>query len=186
MVRRELPVKQCTELSGLPVTTKAVTVLDILCELPLTEALPFADRALQQRWVSREAAERRLRVSHRGNPRLREVMRLLGPGQAESEAERLAQRELRNAGVTGWLPILELWVQGRRVVVDIGFPELRLAVEIDGFAYHSGSDRFELDRIKQNLLISAGWTVLRFSWQDLTERPEEFVATVTRMLTTAA
>ena len=182
VVRRDLPPKDCAEQHGLPVTNRTVTALDMISELPLTEALPFADRALQQRWFSREAAERRLRGRLPGNPRLREVMRLVGPGDAESEAERLAHRALRDAGITGWTAGLELWIEGIRVVVDIAFPELGLAIEIDGFAYHSSGGRFQHDRSRQNLLVSAGWTVLRFTWQDLTERPQTLVEAVSKRL----
>lgn len=184
-VRRDLPVTHTTERDGLPVTNRTVTALDLMGRLPLTEGVPFADRALQQGWVTRDAAQRRLQRHHRGNPRLRQVMRLVGPGQAESEAERRAQQVLRDAGLTGWVATYPVWIEGRRFAIDIAFPHLLLAVEIDGFAYHASSDRFTADRTRQNLLVSAGWTVLRFSWQDLTDRPHTLVEAVSRFVRAA-
>jgi len=40
----------------------------------------------------------------------------------------------------------------------------RLAVELDGFTFHSDRAAFTYDRMRQNDLQSAGWTVIRFSY----------------------
>lgn len=45
-----------------------------------------------------------------------------------------------------------------------------LAIEVDGWAWHSDVDRFAHDRRRRNALMLAGWTVSRFTWQDLTAR----------------
>jgi very-short-patch-repair endonuclease len=58
------------------------------------------------------------------------------------------------------------------------FAKARLVIEIDGFAYHGDRDRFQRDRTRQNRLVAAGWTVLRFTWADLRHRPGQFVAAV--------
>ena len=47
----------------------------------------------------------------------------------------------------------------------------RFDFEIDGRAFHSDADRFQRDRTRQNRLVGAGWTVLRFTWNDLRDRP---------------
>ncbi|MCW2529599.1 MAG: hypothetical protein JWM76_4459, partial [Pseudonocardiales bacterium] len=67
---------------------------------------------------------------------------------------------------------------GQNAYLDVAFPHLRLAIEIDGWAHHSDVDRFRGDRTRQNALVSLGWTVLRFTWADLTERPEYVLATI--------
>jgi hypothetical protein len=41
--------------------------------------------------------------------------------------------------------------------------ELTIAVELDGFAYHSDRDAFTYDRLRQNDLQLLGWRILRFS-----------------------
>ena len=75
---------------------------------------------------------------------------------------------LRAAGVAGWVhnhpfgPYL----------VDFAFPASRLAVEVDGWAWHMDVQRFRADRYKGNALVRAGWDLLRFTWHDLTNRPE--------------
>ena len=66
--------------------------------------------------------------------------------------------------------------------VDIAFVRERLAIEIDGWAWHSAPDRFARDRRKQNEMTQAGWTVLRFTWLDLTTRQAEVIRDVRRAL----
>jgi very-short-patch-repair endonuclease len=63
-------------------------------------------------------------------------------------------------------------------VVDIAFRAVRLAIELDGRAWHVASDRFQRDRERQNRLVNAGWTVLRFTWHDLTTDPAGVIATI--------
>jgi very-short-patch-repair endonuclease len=62
------------------------------------------------------------------------------------------------------------------------FEAERVVVELDGRAFHTTSDRFERDRQRQNQLIGAGWTVRRFTWRDLTQRPAYVVATIRQLL----
>jgi very-short-patch-repair endonuclease len=38
--------------------------------------------------------------------------------------------------------------------------------------------RFRRDRQRQNTLILDGWTVLRFTWQDLIQRPAKVIADI--------
>ncbi len=59
----------------------------------------------------------------------------------------------------------------RRWQIDIAFPVRRLAVEVDGW-----------DRAKQNALVIAGWTVLRFTWHDIRDRPADTVARIVAAL----
>jgi very-short-patch-repair endonuclease len=66
--------------------------------------------------------------------------------------------------------------------LDLAFPDVLLAIEIDGWAWHGDPERFQRDRRRQNVLVTAGWTVLRFTWADLIERPEHVLATIVHAL----
>jgi len=57
---------------------------------------------------------------------------------------------------------------------------------VDGWAWHSTADRFRADRRRQNALILAGWTVLRFTWDDLVHRPDAVLAQICAALTAPA
>ncbi|MFM2438100.1 MAG: hypothetical protein RLZ55_917, partial [Actinomycetota bacterium] len=88
---------------------------------------------------------------------------------------------LRAAGFTGFQINYPVRIRGRRYVIDLADPDAQLAIEIDGLAYH-GPDRFQSDRFRGNQLENAGWRVLRFTWADLTGRPDYVVDEVRRAL----
>jgi very-short-patch-repair endonuclease len=70
--------------------------------------------------------------------------------------------------------------------IHLAFPDQRVAIEVDGWAWHVDVDRFRADRRKGNALTRAGWTLLRFTWHDLVTRPAEVVAEIRHTLTAAA
>ncbi len=76
----------------------------------------------------------------------------------------------------GWPTIW--WCCPDEYWIDVAFEARRLAVEVDGWAWHCDVDRFAHDRRRQNALVLAGWTVLRFTWHDLMSRPKEVVAEI--------
>ncbi len=85
-----------------------------------------------------------------------------------SFAERALHRTLTAARITGWVANAALKL-GRDVVrPDLLFPGLGLVIEFDGRAFH-GTDRFESDRRRHNLLVRHGYTVLRFTWDMLSD-----------------
>jgi very-short-patch-repair endonuclease len=61
-----------------------------------------------------------------------------------------------------------------------------VAVEIDGFAFHSTRDRFEADRKRDGELRKAGLTVIRISWRQLEREPEAVIADVAQALARTA
>jgi very-short-patch-repair endonuclease len=61
---------------------------------------------------------------------------------------------------------------------DVVIEYLRLAIEADGWAYHSDQGRFQHDRTKQNAAVRAGWTILRFTWSDLRNGSDDVIQTI--------
>ena len=106
-------------------------------------------------------------------------------GRAAQDDAQLARRR-RLAALQGLLQQTKERVRMRlRYVIDIAFPEAKLAVEIDGWAWHMAVDRFRADRHKGNALVRARWDLLRFTWHDLDGRPESVFAEIRDTLTTA-
>lgn len=172
-----------TERDGLPVTTRTGTLLDCLGSLHINEATALADRAKQQCWLDRADLEHRLKrqPGRWGNQQLRSLLDTIGD-DAHSEAERRLHTLLRGAGITGWKANFAVTVPGGRFVIDVAFVHQRIAIEIDGYGPHSSREAFQGDRTKSNLLIAAGWTVLRFTWSDLVDRPGYVIATIRQLL----
>jgi very-short-patch-repair endonuclease len=65
-----------------------------------------------------------------------------------------------------------------RYKVDVGFPKPKVAIEVDGWAFRSSQEDFQVDRERQNYISLLGWKVLRFTWLDLTEYPQRVLAEI--------
>jgi very-short-patch-repair endonuclease len=165
--RRDLDARDRVETDRLWVAEKPLAAL----ATTLHEGSTFLDRALQ-RHVTLAALQR---THHRnlGGRGSRELGRLLAAaaGGGESEAERLLVRLLRRAGATGWV----LGHPFGPYRLDLAFPAQRVAVEVDGWAFHSDVTRFQADRRKGNAITRRGWDLLRYTWHDLDRRPSECV-----------
>ncbi|OLB77974.1 MAG: hypothetical protein AUI14_14585 [Actinobacteria bacterium 13_2_20CM_2_71_6] len=167
------------------VTSRPRAVFDCLRVLPEPRALDLLDRALQQRWITLDDLTGRVRAftGRHGIARLVAFVAWAGAG-TRSVAERLAVGLLRDNNIAGWsanAPIHD--VDGELIGIgDLVFEAERIVIELDGRAFHASSDRFERDRYRQNRLIAAGWTVLRFTWRDLTRRPAYVIATIRQLL----
>ncbi|MGH3929449.1 MAG: type IV toxin-antitoxin system AbiEi family antitoxin domain-containing protein [Pseudonocardiaceae bacterium] len=165
--RRDLPNADLVGVRDLWVTDLPLTVLEAAGALG-PEGAALLDRALQRR--VRYPQVYRAHCRNLGRPGSAAAYRLLtvAADRAASQAERLLARLLRAAGITGWEPNYP--VQGYRI--DVAFPAQRVAIEVDGWAWHITPGQFIGDRQRQNAMVNLGWTVLRFTWHDLVGRPE--------------
>jgi very-short-patch-repair endonuclease len=172
--RRNLAEKDLIERNGLQVTALPLTVLEAAVRRGGGSQL--MDTALQRHLELPPLWTAHLRNKGRyGSPAARRLLQA-ADGGARSQAERLFAQLLKQAGITGWKA-------NQRVAgyeVDYVFAATKVAIEIDGLAFHSDSDDFHRDRIKQNAIALAGYQVLRFTWLDLVEYPERVIATVRR------
>jgi very-short-patch-repair endonuclease len=62
--------------------------------------------------------------------------------------------------------------------VDFAYPEIRLAIEVDGFGAHGTPRAMAKDFVRQNGLVPYGWHVLRFTWRQVTRQPELVAAAI--------
>lgn len=179
--RRDLADADVTVRDGLPVTTPLRTALDVLRDLPLPDAVVVVDAALRAGLLSEAALLRAVAALPAGVGRPRAVRAAgLVDARCGSALESVCRVLLAGAGLPA--PETQLVVRGRdgRVVgrVDFAWPEQRLVVEADGFAFHADRRQYREDRRRTNALVLAGWTVLRFSWEDVVEAPDAVVAAV--------
>jgi very-short-patch-repair endonuclease len=170
--RRDLEPVDVVVVNDMRVTALALTVVEASAKRGGGARL--MDNALQRRTDINSLWRAHLRNKGRtGAPRSRMLLQAAGGG-ARSEAERLLHEILRSANITGWKANYR--VGGYRV--DVGFPAAKVALEVDGFAFHSGVNEFHVDRTRQNAIVLLGWQVLRFTWLDLTEYPERVAAVI--------
>lgn len=171
-------------IRDLPTVGVACALTECLLWLSEPDAVDLLDRSLQRRvWTFGEFSQRvEARRGKRGFGRLVALRDLVAGGE-RAESERRLTALLRGAGITGWranVPISD--GEGLIGVGDVAFDRERLVIEVDGWAYHSSPDRFQRDRQRQNRLVRAGWRVLRFTWRDLTQRPDHVIAETRAML----
>ncbi|MDI1461929.1 DUF559 domain-containing protein [Catellatospora sp. KI3] len=181
--RADLPDDDITMADGLLLTSPARTVLDCVRVLPPDDADVLLDRAIQARLITFDEFVGKIgaEVGRHGVRALVGAVRRHALG-ARSTAERLLVGELRRRRIKGWrtnLPVHD--ADGLIGALDLGFEEVLLAVEVDGRAWHSAGDRFQHDRTRQNRLVRAGWTVLRFTWHDLRDM-ERVTTLITEMV----
>jgi very-short-patch-repair endonuclease len=173
--RRHIPSELVVSRSGLRYTTPALTALD-LCATVGGDAI---DQALRTRATTLAQLQRALDLTAaRVGNRSRRQLLLDSRAEPWSKAERRFHRLLRDAGITGWQANRPVVLKGSTCYVDVIFRKLKLVIEIDGRLYHTGTQVFETDRRRQNLLVLDGWFVLRFTWTMIEEHPEEVIAMV--------
>lgn len=173
------PSCRTVRAAGVLVASPRDAVVDLARGWPYEDALQVTQRALQLRVLTFAdlIAAHASMPRYSGSAQLARVIATLADG-TRSEAERLLVRLLREAGIGGWSANHRVRALGRSYDIDVAFAKVRLAVEVDGRAFHSDSRSFQRDRRRQNDLVSAGWTVLRFTWADLTEHPESVIARI--------
>lgn len=168
---------------SVPVTSPARTWRDLAGVLPPAALLAVTDQLLDGRCSRADLAEQMARRSTgRGCARAREVLPV-GDPRTESPMESVLRWLLHEAGLAA--PELQYVVRdapgaflGR---ADLAWPAQKLLVEFDGDV-HRGRDVFVNDVRRQNRLVSAGWTVLRFTSADVLGRPDEVIAEIRRAL----
>jgi very-short-patch-repair endonuclease len=170
--RRDLKSADIVEVRGLRITELALTVIE--ASVRPRRNVKLMDAALQRRVDLTALWRAHLRNKGRyGSPAARLLLQAAADG-ARSHAERLLIDILKAARITGW--VANYPVAGYHV--DVGFPKQKVALEVDGLAFHTDSEDFHHDRIRQNAIALAGWQVLRFTWLDLTEYPDRVIAEI--------
>lgn len=165
--RVDLPARDVTTHRGIPVTTPARTLIDLVTELPL----PRLERAVNQADkldlidpVSLRAELER-RSGQRGVPALRELLDRDAFILTESELERRFVPIALRAG----LEQPETAVKLHGFVVDFHWPDLGLVVETDGLRYHRTAIEQARDRRRDQVMAAAGLIPLRFTFRQVVD-----------------
>ena len=153
-----IPSCEVVEIRGLRSTNVHRTLRDLCLRLPAVDALVAIDMALQKRLTNVIALGR-----YDGGRRLRTLATLAAP------AETAMETRLRWLLIQRGLPRPEVQVnlgddKNRYGRADLYYPAARLILEYDG-ANHR--DRLVEDNRRQNLLLSAGFQLLRFTAGDI-------------------
>lgn len=175
--RRAIPRRLTAVVNQVRVTSRALTVIDLIPELgPVV-----VHEALRRRVRMGELWDAFNATAHRPGNKLRRSVLEEASSLPWSEAERRAHRALKTAGITGWVGNHRVIRDGEEspvAILDVAFLELKLAIEIDGAEYHANAEAFVLDRARDERLARLGWQVVRFPARRVLDDPEGFAASV--------
>jgi hypothetical protein len=172
-----------TEERQLVVTTPAQTLLDLGTVFDADVVERATEAALRRRLA--RVGELRALVdaaprARTGAAALREVLarRPAGAPPTESDAETLFLQLVRAGGHPEPRRQYAVVSGGLMVRLDFAWPPTWQAAEIDGARFH-GEDVRGRDLRRQNAVIFGGWSLRRFTWQDVALYPD-YVARVLR------
>lgn len=169
--RRDLSAEESIGIT----TTLLRTVIDCARELPLREAVVICDAALRcglDRVALDDAAREARGV---GAAAVRAAVSRADPG-AESPLESCLRLLAEAFGsVTP-----QVWIEGigRVDLVLDGW----LVLEADGFEHHSNRRSYREDRRRWNALVALGYTVLRFSYEDVVHHEDRVFELISRVV----
>ena len=164
---------------------------DTLVSVHWRRACAILDHAFQRRMVG--LADLQLLVDtrsgrgSRGATQLRRLLRRMSTG-SKSEAEQRMAVLLKRSATGPWIANHTLNDPRGAPFAELDFAHLglRIAIEVDGHAFHSDRNAFESDRRRQNALVLDGWLVLRFTWDQIVNDPAGVIATVVAAVTSRA
>lgn len=182
-----LPNADLARIGPLVVTTPTRTLIDLGTCVGAEQLEVATEDAFRRRLSSSARMLARLdALSEKGRPGIgpmRELMSKRTSGGARSLLEVKVLRLFREAGLPK--PVTQYRVQlgpRSRVEIDVAYPDALLAIEVDGFRFHSEPSAWQKDRSKRNALTKLGWRVIQITWEDITERPQEVVEMVRALL----
>ncbi|QNI08774.1 DUF559 domain-containing protein [Mycobacterium kubicae] len=168
--------------AGMPVTSPARTALDFGCWYPTVSAVAAIDalaRATDVKAVDVELLSLRY-VGRRGIARARRALDLFDAG-AQSPKESWLRVILMQAGLPRpqtQIPISDEFGQDF-AYLDMGWPELKVAVEYDGEQHRTDQRQYKWDSRRRETLERLGWVVIRVLAGD---RPAEIIRRVREAL----
>ncbi|HTU87457.1 MAG TPA: DUF559 domain-containing protein [Solirubrobacteraceae bacterium] len=173
-----LPEADVTTMCGIPVTSVARTI----CDLAATESASELERAFQEALYRRLVTPRALAAvlarepTRRGAAAIRALIR--DPRLTRSQRERLLLRLIDQAQLPR--PVTNVRTHGQ--LVDVLWPNERLIVEFDGWGAHGHRHAFENDRKRDQILVAAGYRVVRITDRQLLDEPVAVVARIAQAL----
>lgn len=185
----DLAANETTWIEGIPVTDPPRTLIDLATVASRYDLANLVDEAVRRRLTTYDAAAIRLEaIARKGKPgvvKLRDVLesRQSKPKETDSNFEMRVLRLLTTNGLPAPSPQFRPpWLRAINGRVDFAYIDKRVIVEADSKRWHDSPEAFQRDRERDNLAQIAGWTILRFTWSDLIERPSYLVATVREAL----
>ena len=159
----------CRVVSGIPTLSVARLVVDMSSRLEMRDLVRLLDEGLRRGLVSiaglKNCADRLPLAPGRSPKKIERLLHRRVPGYdpGDSELETLAYDALVDGGLPAPVRQYRVRIGGRTCRIDLAYPDEHIAIELDGYDCHRVRRAFDDDRRRQNALVAAGWTILRFT-----------------------
>ncbi|HEX9823351.1 MAG TPA: type IV toxin-antitoxin system AbiEi family antitoxin domain-containing protein [Actinomycetota bacterium] len=169
-------------VGAIPVTDVPRTLLDLGSVTRPAIVEQALDDALRRGLCTLDELRVRLKSDggrgRRGAGVLRALLDERDPASAahESLLETRLARLIADAYLPPPIPQYEVRDGARLIArVDFAWPDELVAVEADGYRFHSGAAAWRRDRARRNELTRRGWGVFHVTWHDVTKRPNALI-----------
>lgn len=176
-----LPPDDIVEVEGMRVMSLARTAIECALVLGFGRSRKLVGEVVRRGTSLEEIADCAERLAERGRPGTVKRREVLAPLLADlggdgSFAETRFRELLEQAGERGWIEQWRPpWAHGATGVVDFADPSARLIVEIDGAQWHASPAQQNKDRARERDARAYGFTVLRYTLDDVVGRPSQVV-----------
>lgn len=178
--------RDTTWVGAIPATTPIRTIIDLAAVVEPSVLRKVAFEAVRRDLIHFRRLEEALKDTPRGRRGVSELRKVMREG-LDTYLERKLRSVLANSPLPRPTAQYEVRTpRGRSFFIDSAYPEQRIAIETDGWAFHSDPDAFQRDRARWRELAKMGWTVLCFTYEDITVRPNEVIETIATALKNAA
>ncbi|MGI8521369.1 MAG: type IV toxin-antitoxin system AbiEi family antitoxin domain-containing protein [Actinomycetota bacterium] len=165
--RRTLRPNDVIRVDGINVTCVPMTLVDLGSIESLDRLETAVDDILVRGLVTTDRLQAAMDGNLKGTPgatAMRRVLEAYTHAPLESPLERRFLRLLRSAGLPE--PEIQYPIRdGARLLarVDFAYPELRLAIEVDGYSWHGGRKGWAHDVCRRNELSNRRWSILHIT-----------------------
>jgi hypothetical protein len=175
-----LPDDHVTLQHGLPVTSVARTVVDLARLQPFRAGVVAADSALRQRLCEQEELVA-VTSACRGWPGIRKARAVVGfaDARAATPLESISRVAFHDYGLPS--PLLQAPIGGVEPV-DFLWDTWRVIGEADGLMKHTAADALRREKLREEALVQRGFTVFRWTWRDVYDRPDGLAYRAARIL----
>jgi Transcriptional regulator, AbiEi antitoxin/Protein of unknown function (DUF559) len=186
---RDLPASDICRIGAIPATTRERTLLSLGAVVPADVVEEAYDGLERDKKVRRKAVEDRyLELRRPGRPGIGAMTQIRSDRLARQEVpksviERRFMRLLAAADLPR--PISGYWVRtrgGNFYELDFAYVAEKLGLEVDGHGTHATRRQRAADNVRMNDLENDGWSLRRFTYEQVMSEPLVVARTVRRAL----
>lgn len=175
-----LPSRDLTVVDSIPTTTPTLTLIDVARFVGPGRLGSMVDDAVTRSLTSYEDLHRRFgELARRGRDGIATMRTVLeerpcGAVAPDSGFEASVMNRLRSIGFDR---VLHHRVEAKHhhYVLDIAWPDYKVAIECDGFRFHRTEEQLVWDDQRRNALTLMGWVVLHETYQRFRRDPGAIV-----------